>query len=78
MSQVVSFPSGPGALTSGGGSGHNPDILTCLANLTGNPVVTLPNPRSSATPPSSLQLMGKLGSDAELFEFAGRINMDLQ
>ena len=53
-------------------------LLTCLANLTGNPVVTLPNPRSSATPPSSLQLMGKLGSDAELFEFAGRINMDLQ
>ena len=53
-------------------------LLTCLANLTGNPVVTLPNPRSSATPPSSLQLMGKLGSDAELFGFAGRINMDLQ
>ena len=53
-------------------------LLTCLTNLTGNPVVTLPNPRSSATPPSSLQLMGKLGSDAELFGFAGRINMDLQ
>lgn len=52
-------------------------LLTCLANLTGNPVVGLPDPRSSATPRSGIQLMGKTGRDEALFDIAIRIDADL-
>jgi aspartyl-tRNA(Asn)/glutamyl-tRNA(Gln) amidotransferase subunit A len=52
-------------------------LLTCLANLTGNPVIALPNPQSSESPPSSLQLTGKPGGDEALFDIAARINADL-
>ena len=40
MNQPVSFLSGTGALVSG--TGHNPDILTCLANLSADEVFTPP------------------------------------
>lgn len=52
-------------------------LLTCLANLTGNPAVAFPNPQSAATPRASLHLMGKPGSDEKLFDMAIRINADL-
>lgn len=52
-------------------------LLTCLANLTGNPVVGFPNPLSAAKPPSGLQLMGKPGGDEMLLGMAGRVNADL-
>ena len=43
MNQAVSFPTGAGALTPGSsGGGHNPDILTCLANLSADEVFTPP------------------------------------
>lgn len=53
-------------------------LLTCLANLTGNPVIAMPNPQSSATPPASLQLMGKRGGDEALFHIASRIQAGLE
>lgn len=52
-------------------------LLTCLANLTGNPVVGLPNPLSSALPKTGLQLLGALQSDEALFGVAARIEADL-
>ena len=52
-------------------------LLTCLANLTGNPVIGLPNPQSAAVPKTGIQLMGKPGSDEKLFDMAIRIDADL-
>ena len=52
-------------------------LLTCLANLTGNPVVGLPNPLSSALPKTGLQLLGAMQSDETLFGIAARIEADL-
>ena len=52
-------------------------LLTCLANLTGNPVVGLPNPLSTASPKTGLQILGPLGGDEKLFAMAARIEADL-
>lgn len=52
-------------------------LLTCLANLTGNPVVGLPNPLSSALPKTGLQLLGPLQSDEMLLRIATRIETEL-
>ena len=52
-------------------------VLTCLANLTGNPVVSLPNPLSNATPATGLQLMAALGEDENLLRRATRIAADI-
>tara|TARA_R110002110_G_scaffold1845_1_gene8251 strand:+ start:415 stop:1608 length:1194 start_codon:yes stop_codon:yes gene_type:complete len=52
-------------------------LLTCLANLTGNPVVGLPNPLSSALPKTGLQLLGALQGDEDLFGIAARVEADL-
>lgn len=40
MNQSTSFLSGAGALAAG--TSHNPDILTCLANLSADEVFTPP------------------------------------
>jgi len=52
-------------------------LLTCLGNLTGNPVVGLPNPLSSAVPRTGLQMMAGLGEDEILFGHAARIERDI-
>jgi Asp-tRNA(Asn)/Glu-tRNA(Gln) amidotransferase A subunit family amidase len=52
-------------------------LLTCLANLTGNPVVGLPNPLSPALPKTGLQLLGPMNQDEALFGIAARIEADL-
>ena len=52
-------------------------VLTCLANLTGNPVVSLPNPASGATPATGLQLTARLGEDERLLHNAIRIARDI-
>lgn len=52
-------------------------LLTCLANLTGNPVVGLPNPLSAATPRTGLQLLGPMQSDEALLGIAARIDSEL-
>ena len=52
-------------------------VLTCLANLTGNPVVSLPNPVSDAAPATGLQLTASLGEDERLLHLAHRIAMDV-
>lgn len=52
-------------------------LLTCLANLTCNPVVGLPNPLSSTLPKTGLQLLGALQSDEALFGIAARLETDL-
>lgn len=52
-------------------------LLTCLANLTGNPVIGLPSPLSSALPKTGLQLLGAMQSDKILFRFAALIEADL-
>lgn len=53
-------------------------LLTSLANLTGNPVVSFPDPGSPATPGTGIQLMGKTNADERLFQFAAVIQRDLQ
>jgi Asp-tRNA(Asn)/Glu-tRNA(Gln) amidotransferase A subunit family amidase len=52
-------------------------LLTCLANLTGNPVVCLPNPLSAAAPHSSLQILAARGDDEKLFAMAACIGTDM-
>lgn len=52
-------------------------LLTCLANLTGNPVVGLPNPLSAALPKTGLQLLGPMQGDEDLLGIAARIESDL-
>lgn len=52
-------------------------LLTCLANLTGNPVIGLPNPLSPALPKTGMQLIGPLKNDEALFGMAARIEADL-
>lgn len=52
-------------------------LLTCLANLTGNPVVGLPNPLSSALPKTGLQLVGAMQSDMALFGIAVQVEASL-
>lgn len=52
-------------------------LLTCLANLTGNPVVGIPNPLSAALPKTGLQLLGPVQGDETLFGIAARIEADL-
>jgi site-specific DNA-methyltransferase (adenine-specific) len=87
MSQVVSFPSGPGALTSGGGSGHNPDILTCLANLSADEVFTPPKfanaildalPQELFSNPKTTFLDPTCKSGVFLREIARRLNAGLE
>jgi Asp-tRNA(Asn)/Glu-tRNA(Gln) amidotransferase A subunit family amidase len=51
--------------------------LTCLANLTGQPVVAIPDPLSAAVPPSGLQLLGCRGRDEALFATVRRLRTDL-
>ena len=53
-------------------------VLTCMANITGTPVISLPNPISAATPATNLQLMSAHGSDENLFQQALRIQRDLE
>ncbi len=53
-------------------------MLTCLANLTGNPVVAFPNPHSTAAPRTSLQMMGSLDGDEKLLAAAARVQGDLR
>ena len=52
-------------------------LLTCLANLTGNPVIGLPNPLSTVLPRTGMQLLGPLKKDEALFGMAARIEADL-
>lgn len=52
-------------------------LLTCLANLTGNPVVGFPNPLSQGLPRTGLQVLGPMQSDERLFGIAARIEADL-
>ena len=52
-------------------------ILTCLANITGNPVVSLPNPLSPCTVPTGFQLMGSLDGDEILLNQAAQIEHTL-
>lgn len=52
-------------------------LLTCLANLTGDPVVGFPNPLSSAAPQTGLQLTAGRGKDETLLRIAARIENDL-
>ena len=52
-------------------------LLTCLANLTGNPVIGLPNPLSPALPKTGMQLLGPKKKDAALFGMAACIEADL-
>ena len=52
-------------------------LLTCLANLTGNPVVGLPDPLSQAAPPTGIQLLGPMNADERLLAVAARIERDL-
>lgn len=47
--------------------------LTCLANLTGNPVVAFPNPMSDAAPGTGMQLMSGLNRDEALLGNAIRL-----
>lgn len=57
MTASVSFPSGASGGPSGGG-GHNPDILTCLANLSADEVFTPPklaNAMLDTLPPELFQ-----------------------
>ena len=48
-------------------------ILTCLANITGNPVVSIPNPLSHFTIPTGVQLMGSPDGDEILLKQAAQI-----
>jgi Asp-tRNA(Asn)/Glu-tRNA(Gln) amidotransferase A subunit family amidase len=64
------------------GGGEHPvvvgmTLLTCLANLTGNPVIGLPNPLSRALPRTGLQLLGPMKHDEVLFGISARIEADL-
>ncbi|MGB0632013.1 MAG: amidase [Alphaproteobacteria bacterium] len=52
-------------------------LLTCLANLTGNPVVCLPNPASDSVPQTGIQLTASLGEDEFLLQHAARIEADI-
>lgn len=52
-------------------------LLTCLANLTGDPVVGFPDPNSGAAPRTGLQLMAAAGQDEALLRIAMRIERDL-
>lgn len=52
-------------------------LLTCLANLTGNPVVGIPNPLSAALPRTGIQVLGPMQGDETLFGIAARIEADL-
>ena len=52
-------------------------LLTCLANLTGNPVIGLPNPLSPVLPKTGMQLLGPMNRDEALFGIAARIEADL-
>ena len=53
-------------------------VLTCLANLTGNPVISFPNPGSACFPKTGTQLLGHAKADEALFGAADRIFTDLQ
>jgi len=53
-------------------------FLTCLANITGNPVVSLPNPGSTLAPKTSFQLTGKRGSDEWLLDISIKLENDLR
>lgn len=53
-------------------------VLTCLANLTGNPVVSFPNPGSACFPKTGIQLLGHINADEALFGIADRVFTDLQ
>ncbi len=53
-------------------------LLTGLANLSGEPVISFPNPSSPASPGTGIQLMGKANSDEILFQAAKLIEHDLR
>ena len=52
-------------------------LLTCLANLTGNPVIAFPNPKSLKAPQTGLQVTGHRDLDETLLLSAIRIQTDL-
>jgi Asp-tRNA(Asn)/Glu-tRNA(Gln) amidotransferase A subunit family amidase len=52
-------------------------LVTCLANLTGDPVVGFPNPLSGAAPQTGLQLTAGRGLDEMLLRMAARIEKNL-
>ncbi|CAN0534130.1 unnamed protein product, partial [Laminaria digitata] len=52
-------------------------LLTCLANMSGNPAVALPNPRSAALPKTGLQLLGPMQGDEALFGIAALVEAGL-
>tara|TARA_B100000686_G_C16758608_1_gene957219 strand:- start:734 stop:1924 length:1191 start_codon:yes stop_codon:yes gene_type:complete len=52
--------------------------ITCLANITGAPVVTIPDPGSTTSPPISLQFMAKLTMDEDLLRNSKQIFADLR
>lgn len=52
-------------------------LLTCLANLTGDPVVGFPNPLSAAAPKTGLQMTAGRGKDETLLRIAARVKNDI-